>query len=435
MKNVAVVGGGYAGMAAAVSLAARQVPVTVYEAGAQLGGRARGVPHNGLMLDNGQHILVGAYRETLRLVAQVNPDSATPFRRLPFQWEVHNTFRLHAPRLPPPLHMAWALLAATGTPVAGRVRAARFVAGMRRQGFRLAHDMTVEQLLARHGQDGALVRWLWYPLCIAALNTHPDKASAQVFLNVLRDTLSGPRAASDIVLAATDLTSLFPEPAAGFVAANGGRVLRSHAVSRISIDGNGFFVLDARGATQRYTHVTCAVSPHHAHRLLRTLPGLAPMADQIAALRYEPIYTVYLQFDPGYSLPRPMLALPDGITQWVFDRGAICGQRGLLAAVISASGTHQRMDHPALAARVEAELRQHFPGLPQLAWHLVIAEKRATFSCTKALQRPAMQTPCHNLLLAGDYVQGGYPATIEGAVRSGVASAHAILAQPGTGLA
>jgi len=434
MKNVAVIGGGYAGMAAAVSLAARQVPVTVYEAAAQLGGRARGVPHNGLMLDNGQHILVGAYRETLRLIAQVHPDGTTPFRRLPFQWEVHNTFRLHAPRLPAPLHMVWALLAATGTPVADRVRAARFVARMRNRGFQLEHDMTVEQLLARHGQDGALVRWLWYPLCIAALNTLPGEASAQVFLNVLSDTLSGARAASDIVLAATDLTSLFPEPAARFVAANNGRVLRSHAVSSIDLDGNDF-VLHARGAIQRHTHVICAVSPHHTNRLLRQLAGLAPVADQIASLRHEPIYTVYLQFDPASNLPRPMLALPDGITQWVFDRGAICGQRGLLAAVISASGAHQHMDHPALAARVETELRQHFPRLPKPAWHFVIAEKRATFSCTQALQRPAMQTPCRNLLLAGDYVNGGYPATLEGAVRSGVASAHAILAQPGTGLA
>jgi predicted NAD/FAD-binding protein len=179
-------------MAAAAELASRDIPVTVFETARTLGGRARRVEINGVALDNGLHILIGAYRETLRLIELTRRPQETPgLVRLPLELIVHPHFRLRAPRLPAPLHLAAALICARGLGLTERMKAAAFIAAVRRENFRLEADNSVERLLAFHRQPAAVTRFLWNPLCISALNTQPHEASAQIFLNVLRDSLNG----------------------------------------------------------------------------------------------------------------------------------------------------------------------------------------------------------------------------------------------------
>ncbi|MGB8518157.1 MAG: FAD-dependent oxidoreductase, partial [Gallionella sp.] len=215
--NIGIVGGGYAGMSAAVELAARGISVTVFESAKQFGGRARGVVYNDTQLDNGQHLLLGCYRETLRLIEMVGGNIEDDFLRLPLQLDLHHHFALKAPHLPAPLHLLVALLNAQGLTWSERFKAARFMLMLRNMKFRLAHDMTVSALLAQHGQDANLSLKLWEPLCIAALNTPIHKASAQVLLNVLRDALNQKRADSDMLLPRIDFTALFPQRAATFI--------------------------------------------------------------------------------------------------------------------------------------------------------------------------------------------------------------------------
>jgi squalene-associated FAD-dependent desaturase len=379
---------------------------------------------NGVALDNGLHILLGAYTETLRLVRAVR-DADAALWRLPLQWNVHRRFRLKALPLPAPLHLAGALLTARGASLSERLAAARFLSAARKQNFRLERDTTVAQVLAAHGQGSAFTRYFWEPLCFAALNTPPQIASAQLFLNVLRDGLDGTRNASDLVLARVDLSALFPEPAARHVRARGGRVVTDTAVKEITPDGSAIAVKTADEAAQ-YEHVICAVSPHRVNALLSRLPEMAEIAAVIGAFRYQPIYSVFLQYCAPFALPVPMLGL-DGDAHWVFDRGAMLGQPGLLGAVISGSGAHQEMTQDELAARVHNELNRELGPLPPLAWHRVIAEKRATIECAVDLKRPLTQTPLRNVHLAGDYIASDYPATIEAAVRSGIAAANEVL--------
>lgn len=425
--SVAVIGGGYAGMAAAVTLADAGLPVVVYEAGAQLGGRARRVSVNDVALDNGLHILVGAYRETLRLVRAVHPNFAGALLRLPLDWRVHGRFRFKAARLRAPLHLAAGLVTAEGAPWRDRIAAARFMHAMRAIRFRLEHDMTVHALLSSHHQGGSFTRYLWEPLCFAALNTPPSRASAQVFLNVLRDGLDASPDAGEMLLARSDLSALFPDPAADRLRSQGSTVLSSCTVESLHADGDGV-VVRARGEDRRHAHAICAVSPHRATALLCRLPQLAGIAATLEHFRYQPIYSVYLQFAGPVSLPWPMLGLT-GIAQWIFDREAICGQRGLLGAVISAEGPHQHMTQADLANAVHREITDALGPLPPLAWHRVVAEKRATFECSVGLARPPTRTALHNIHLAGDYTESDYPATLEGAVRSGIASAQQVLNQ------
>ncbi len=417
--RVAVVGGGYAGMAAAVELAARGVPVTVFEASKQLGGRARRVEHHGTALDNGLHILIGAYRETLRLIRLVNPAHQAALLRSRLEWNIHGEFHFSAARLPAPLHLLGGLLRASGLSFAERIAAARFLAAQRLNGFALERDLSVERLLERHGQSEKLCRVLWRPLCVAALNTPPAIASARVFLNVLRDSLYSAREASDLLLARVDLSALFPEPAAAWVRRNGGEVLTARRVTAIDPVENGF-VVEADGQRQAFSHVICALPPHQVNAFLIGITALSELAAAIERLRYQPIHSVWLQYPESIALPSPMLGFSRGLIHWVFDREKLCGQRGLIGVVISAEGAHQELAQDELGARAHLELTKRLGRLPAPLWQRVIAEKRATFSCTVGLQRPPQATPLRNFFLAGDYTASDYPATLEAAVRSGI---------------
>jgi predicted NAD/FAD-dependent oxidoreductase len=151
---------------------------------------------------------------------------------------------------------------------------------------------------------------------------------------------------------------------------------------------------------------------------------------------YEPIVTIYLKFNERVRLPLPMLGQIEGIVQWFFDRRQLAPiaasgtqEDGLIAAVISSSGPHETFSQEKLAAHALEELARHTGPLPQLAWHKVIAEKFATFACTVPIQsrRSSCQTSTPGLFLAGDYTSGPYPATLEGAVRSGVCAADLVV--------
>jgi squalene-associated FAD-dependent desaturase len=424
--NPAIIGGGYAGMAAAVELAAHGIPVTVFESARQLGGRARGVLHNGTQLDNGQHLLLGCYRETLRLIEQVGGDIRQDFLRLPLQLDLHGQFSLKAPYLPAPLHLLVALLKAQGLTWNERVKAARFMFRLRGQGFRLSRDMTVAELLAQHGQDADLTLKLWEPLCIAALNTPVHKASAQVLLNVLRDALNRTRADSDMLLPRLDFTDLFPQRAAAYVERHGGKVHLSCGVETIAEKDGGIELVTLQG-TRTFSHVICATPPTVAAKLLRPLVVLKGTVAQIDSLQHQPIYTVYLQYPAQVRLPHSMIGLHQRFSQWLFDKGLVAGHFGLIAAVISAEGIHQELSQEELAHKVIAELRNEFGIDENPEWFKVIAEKRATFCCAPGLQRPPQQTLLPRLLLAGDYTAGDYPATLEGAVQSGVRCAELLM--------
>ncbi|MDA8092505.1 MAG: hydroxysqualene dehydroxylase HpnE [Betaproteobacteria bacterium] len=426
---MAIVGGGYAGMAAAVTLAAAGRTVHVLEAGRRLGGRARATDLQDLTLDNGQHILIGAYAETLRLIDTVwgtrqNARRTHPgYLRLPFELSMAGEAPLRAWPLPAPFHLLGALLGARTLPLRERLAAIRFIRQMQRCRFRLPEDASVGALLARHGQLGKIAEILWEPLCVAALNTPVPSASARVFLTVLRDGLAGHRTACDLILPRVDLSALFPDRAAQYVAARGGEVSVSTPVRRIEAVDGAFRILCDR-QTVTASHVILAVPPYRMPGLAATLPGMDEAIGGVRALSFEPIYTIYLQYAPSVHLPRPMLGFVGSPIHWLFDRAHTGPHPGLLAAVISARGAHETLDHETLAGLVHREIATHLGGLPQPRWHKVIAEKRATFSCTVGVRRPAQETGLPRFYLAGDYTAGEYPGTLEAAVRSGVQCAH-----------
>jgi squalene-associated FAD-dependent desaturase len=398
----AIVGAGYAGMAAAVALTERGVPVTVFESTAVPGGRARRIQSQGHDLDNGQHILIGAYTALFGMMGTVGVPQKSVLR-IPLEIRYARGFYFRRLWLPEPFGLAGGLLTARGLSLSERFGAARFMARLQRERFSVTRDVSVAELLERHGQNGRAAHFLWRPLCISALNTPPELASAQVFLTTLRDTLGGEAEASDLILPRVDLSRLFPEPAAEYVRGRGGEIRLQSPVK------------DLGALRQSFDRVIVAVGPHQLKTLLPQAPEYS----------YQPIYTCYLQYRPEIRLPLPMIGLAEGLVQWVFDRGALLGEKGRLACVISAQGDHQQLSLDELAQRCERELAVALPKLGKPEWSRVIAEKRATVTCAPG-PKPALPA-VPGVQLAGDYTDAEYPPTLEAAVRSGIRAAQDVI--------
>ena len=445
-QRYAVIGAGWAGCAAAMELARAGHAVTVFEAARTLGGRARRVERESTVLDNGQHILLGAYTETLRLIKLAGQDPSELILTLPLQMRYPagtEGMDFIAPRLPAPLHLAWALLRAKGLQRADKLALMRFSTAMRTMGWQLYNDCSVTELLQRFDQTDRLNRLMWHPLCLAALNTPPERASARVFLNVLRDSLGASRRrASDMLIPKANLSALLPEAAARYVEQHGGAVRTGAKVSALHALPDGRWRLDdGVDDGENFDGVIVATSSVQAASLLQDLHDarLADVISRMQAFTPEAISTCYLQYDASVRLDLPFYALVDAPEQqhwgqFVFDRGQLdASQAGLLAVVISASGPAAEQGHGPLAQAIAAQLVQVLqrPELAQPVWTQLITEKRATFACTPDLLRPDNSSGVPGLLLAGDYTANAdrkqdYPATIEAAVRSGVAAARVV---------
>jgi squalene-associated FAD-dependent desaturase len=428
--NTLIVGGGWAGLAAGVELSSQGSPVVVMEAAAQLGGRARTICYGDQQVDNGQHLLIGGYRETLRLLKVMGIDEAEHYFRQPLALPIRRggkQFTLQAFHLPAPLHIGAGLLTAQGLNPRQKFSALRFATRLFVSGFSLEQDCSVAELLNHHGQDQDLIDALWLPLCLGAMNTTIEKASARVFLRVLKEAFSHRRCDSDLLIPKTDLNCCFPLLARVYIEQQGGKVLLNKRVTAISVTKGDISGVVVDNKHYSAKHVILATPPWITRNLLQPHSAFSKLTNMLNQLTFNPITTVYLQYPEATRLPQAMVGLAGRLGQWVFDR-SIAGQPGLMAVVISGPGPHMEIEKRQLIAQVSAELALHFSHWPATESGFVIREKRATFSCDVDIDRlrPASKTPVTGCLLAGDYTNTGYPATLEGAVVSGVQCANLI---------
>jgi squalene-associated FAD-dependent desaturase len=401
----------------------------LFEAARTLGGRARrvdvAVNGNSMALDNGQHILIGAYSETLALMAALGVDMEASLLRIPLTLKSPDGNGLALPQWPAPFDALAGILRARGWSWADKLSLLKVAIGWQLGGFTCKPQQSVADVCSQLSPQ--IMASFIEPLCVSALNIPAAQASGQVFLRVLRDAMFSGTGGSNLLLPRADLSALMPEAAAAWLQANGAEVRLGARVQSIHSQAQRWVV--NAGTPENFDAVLLACPPPEAARLAQSC-GLpcALWVSQATALKYEAISTVYAM-SPGARLRQPMLALPSSVSrpaQFVFDRGQLGGPAGLLAFVISAS--HGDADE--LARQVGSQAKAQL-GLTDLQVLQTIVEKRATFACTPALQRPGMQvTPAKTplLLACGDYIDGPYPATLEGAVCSGLDAAHALSA-------
>jgi squalene-associated FAD-dependent desaturase len=448
--DVAVIGAGWAGLAAAVTLVESGLRPVLIDAAPQAGGRARGVtiqaPGGDLAVDNGQHLLVGAYRHVLSLLATIGVDVPQVLRRRPLRLLSTDGLRLSTTPLPAPLHLALGLLRARGLGHGERTAMVRLMLGLRLRGWQVSPGETVAELLATFRQPPRLVERLWEPLCVAALNTPVEEACARTFAHVLRDTLGAAREASDFLIPADTLTQVLPAPAMAWLQQRGTAIRLRTPARAITASGHGW-AIETGGGVLRCRTAIVAVPPVNAARLLSRAIDKATLT-ALERFTYEPIATAYLCWR-GADLPTlpewtMLVEAPDsrGYGQWLFDRGSAGGQR-LAAVVVSARGRQfaaaaadlsgePPVEAPsgvreAIAAGIARQVGAQLGTRPPDIAHVLI-DRRATFRCVP--DRPvftatSLASHAPGLFLAGDYAWPDYPATLESAVASGQAAARA----------
>ncbi len=441
---MAVVGGGFAGLAAAALLADRGARVLVVDARPRLGGRATAFPDRvtGELVDNGQHVLFGCYRSTFEFLRRVHAIDNVRFQSAMEVVFVDTDGRrsvLRCPRLPSPLHLLAGVLGWDAMPWRDRLSALRLAGPLRRARRELlrtgtvaaAPSSTVSEWLTAHGQGDTLRHWLWEPLAVAALNQSPEHASATPFVRVLAEMFGPDPAAAVLVLPTRPLDQMYALPAQQFIEARGGTV-QVNATARVVVRDGRVEGLDVRGERISTDRVIAAV-PWFGLRNLFGLERPAALAAVIAAadaMDAMPIVTVNLWYDRAV-MDDAFVGLPGRAMQWVFDkRLTLGGTASHLSLVSSGATTLTSMGRDELVAIATREMAAALPGArgARLLRATVVRERQATFSLERGQPaRPGVGTPVRGLALAGDWIETGLPGTIESAVVSGHWAAEAML--------
>jgi squalene-associated FAD-dependent desaturase len=434
--DVVVIGGGCAGLSAGVRLARDGARVLVLEAKARLGGRATSFDDrdSGEVVDNGQHVLLGCYTETLEFLGDIGAAGdvrVEPQLAVTMIDRLGRRSRLTCPALPSPLHLLagvleWdALKWRDRLAVLGMATPIRLARKALRPGSTLqaaSPGETVENWLIRNGQTQPIREMLWNPLALAALNQPPDQAAAPAFARVLAEMFGVDAKAAAVVLPGKPLEALYGEPAKRFIQARGGEV-KTGAAASVRVEGDAVVAVDAAGATWPAPRVVSAVPWFALAELFESIPpALAPTVDRASHMAASPIVTVNLWFD-ARVLDEPFVGLPGRTMQWVFDKGLIFGEPAShLSTVSSGAASIVGQSNDALIALALDELSAALPRVrsARLVRATVVREPRATFSLAPGQpQRPPSETPIRGFFLAGDWIDTGLPATIESAVRSG----------------
>jgi hydroxysqualene dehydroxylase len=419
--DVIVVGAGVAGLRAAVDLSGRGARVRVLEARAVLGGRTASFTDSssGDRVDNGQHVLVGCYHETFRFLATIGTADRVrlqPALDVAFVDRAGVRSRLRCPALPAPINLLAGLLDWTALDWADRLSALRMAKVPPASAFE-----TVEQWLINNGQTTRLREMLWEPLALAALNQSAQQAAAPPFARVLADMFGGDSRDASLGLPVVPLDDLFAGPARRFIEARGGDV-QIASPARVALHAGAVAGVDVRGERLRAGAVICAV-PWHALPDVFTgeMGSVEALRHAAANTQASPIVSVNLWLDRSV-LQTPFLGLPGRSMQWVFDKQQLFEGTSHLTMVSSGAEGMVGATNETLIQTALGELRDALPESrpARLLRATVFRERRATFSLAPGQpERPSCRTEVPGLLLAGDWVQTGLPATIEGAAVSG----------------
>jgi squalene-associated FAD-dependent desaturase len=443
-RRVVVIGGGLAGISAAVDLCDAGLAVTLLEARPRLGGATCSFDRHGLTIDNGQHVFLRcctAYRQLLDRLG----GTGSVWLQDKFDVSVlggARAARLRRSALPGPLHMGLALARYSPLSVAERLQVARAAAALRfvRPAGRGVDEVSLGDWLSKHGQSEHARRALWDLFIVSALNVAGDQASLSLAATVARTALLGRRAAADIGVPAVPLGRLHGEAARKLLGGLGAGVHTGTKATAVRPDPAGGWIVELgtgelgrgelSGGELSADAVVLAVPAAAAARL--TPSGLAAGAARWAELGWSPIVNVHVVYDRQVT-SLPMAAAINSPVQWVFDKTGSAGLQSGQYLAISLSAADGYVDVPAADLRklFVPELARLFPAAAEasIVDFFVTRERRATFRQVPgtAVMRPAQATQLPGLALAGAWTDTGWPDTMEGAVRSGQAAAAHLL--------
>lgn len=450
-----IIGGGFAGLAAGVALAQAGRRVRLLEQKPQLGGRASSFldPATGSVVDNGQHLFMGCYHQTIEFLETIGTLDRVRFQSglsVKFLDSDGSLSALECPRLPAPWHLLVGVLRSGSFKWSEKLEVLRIRTALS-HGENSAdgsRNLTVDEWLKGLGQSGTLRQNFWNLICIAAMNEDPRIASAALFERVLKLALFSSSRDSCLGIARVGLSDCYTSAAAEFITAHGGRVELGRNVTGLLVAGGVCEGVTLAGGERVQAQTVLSAVPWNKFTSL--LPGdllrSEPYFTKILSLRPAPIISINLWFDrPVTDLE--FVGLRGTTIQWLFNKSRILAEpgreapnsgvrvpeSGLSYISIVLSGAHEHIGRPKeeLLAMAMRELQGLMPEAKQakLVHSLIVKERFATFSPCVGVEdlRPPAATPVCGLYLAGDWTATGLPATIEGAVKSGYTAARELL--------
>jgi squalene-associated FAD-dependent desaturase len=434
-SSVLVIGGGLAGLAAAVELAKRGVQVRLIESRPRLGGRAGSFEDSqaGEVVDNCQHVGLGCCTNWLDFCRTIGMgDALDRFDRFVYQEPGGRRSTLGGSWLPAPFHLTPSLVRLTFLSLGEKLRLAYGVGRMALAGN--VRD-SAGHWLRRHGQTERIIRRFWGPILTSALNEHLDFIDFEYARQVIVEAFLAHRDAAAMYVPRVPLGELYGPRLEEWLTRNGATIETGVAATELAIGGDGRVQrVKTRAGEMTADHYILAVTPNRALSLLpKEVVEKHPSLGALGNFQFSPITSVHCWFD------RPVMDLPhltplDTTTQWLFRRDERDGGQ-YVQAVVSASRELATLGKETIRDRIVAEIREILPAAKDAALRhcRVVTERSATFSILPGIDaiRPSPVTPIGNLFFAGDYVQTGWPPTMEGAVRSGRRAAEAVLAAVG----
>ena len=437
---VLIIGGGFAGLAAAVDLAELGTKVLLLERRAFLGGRAYSFTDKvtGDTIDNGQHLMMGCYHHTLAFLNKIGASDKVKFQpnpRVDFLSESEGHASFACPSLPAPLHLLAGLSRLKTIGWSDRIKALRVGLALRTMNGNRARlaDITVREWLNELGQSEKMQSRFWDLVALATLNEAPEIASADMFARVLDQAFMHAKQDSTMVISRVGLSDLYTTDAVRFIAERGGEVRLNAAVKTIDLADNRAVGVTLSNEERIVADTIISAVPYFMLKDMLAPEILAAHFPTVAEFKSAPIVSINLWYDAPVT-DLEFVSLLDSPIEWVFNKNAIAGDaspgRQHLALVIS--GAHQTATQPkeTLIALAVAEMKRFFPSArhQQPVHAYVVKEQQATISHTigTARKRPAQKTPFANFFLAGDWTDTALPATIESAVWSGQECARLI---------
>lgn len=440
--DVLVIGGGLAGLSAAVELTSRGLSVLLVEQKQHLGGRTYSFTHpeTGDEVDNGQHLMMGCYHSTLKYLSMIGSIGEVELQddlSIMFRRQDHPSVTLRSAKFPAPFHILSGLMRLNHLRLAHRMALLRVgVELLIRNPDTDTHlqSITVEQWLNELKQPEENKQYLWNIIAIGALNDSPSVISAALFVTVLQRAFFGSRRNSSMVIPKRGLSPVLIDGAEEYIRNHGGKIILNTSVRNVQIDGNKIRTVMLENGTVVTPKSVLSAVPYFDIPKLFADPDAAGI-HHLDAFVSSPIVTLHLWYD-AHFVPETFSALIGSQIHWVFNKSKIYGRKeeGLMNLALVISGAHDLIgrEKDSLVAMAHSELQRFYPAasLATVVHSLVIKEKRATFSPTVAVgsRRPSATTRVENLFLAGDWTDTRLPATIEGAIHSGFVAATAAAA-------
>lgn len=436
--RVIIIGGGFAGLRAGVSLSERGFEVLLLERRSFLGGRAYSFRDSatGDTVDNGQHLFMGCYRRTIAFLEKIGCLDRLKFQdnpRVDFLDRENGFTSFECPSLPAPIHAVAGLLKMKGITPGDKLRAFKVGRAIQRNGKSNSEPITVSAWLDLLNQSQRIKERFWYPMTIATLNESPEIASAEMMKVVLKEAFGRDRKSTSIGIARVGLSDLYTVGASRFIEAHGGKVQTGAQVNRLVIEQGKVAAVELKDGERITADYVISAVPHSA--FLQMLPD--ELRDNefrsLAALGSSPIVSINLWFD-RQIIGREFVGLIGTRSQWIFNKDLIvkpAGQANQIAVIISAARDFVDWTKERLVEMALAELGELLPESrsAKLMYCRIVKEREATLSHTLESDRvrPSARTSISNLILAGDWTATGLPATIESAVISGETAAQIII--------